>query len=279
MVRLYVAVQLAYRGQVVNPSGPPAQIVLGYSGTDAAVLEAPFYGARRGSPAVRRGVSGRATAIVGLMIGVAAGCGNNRPAVDAADTADTAGDTSLGSDRAYFDGPPVNEQSAGTVMFQLVVDASTSYCEQVNACSGAEMHFSVLTADGQPLATPSSYTYDGGVMQTSNVSIPDCSQPCQPPQSILAPCPESAQSFTGTTTTWYGDYSEQLWCGAYSCARARFVVPGFYVVVMCATPGAVQPQADSTLGATCAASGPPSCVRVPFDFPSASPVVGHLASP
>jgi len=92
---LYVAVQLAYRGQVVNPSGPPAQIVLGYSGTDAAVLEAPFYGARRGSPAVRRGVSGRATAIVGLMIGVAAGCGNNRPAVDAADTADTAGDTSL----------------------------------------------------------------------------------------------------------------------------------------------------------------------------------------
>jgi len=247
------------------------------------------------SPAVRRGVSGRATAIVALMIGVVAGCGNNRPAVDAADTADTAGDAALGSDRAYFDGPPVNEQSAGTVMFQLVVDPSTSYCEQVNACSGAEMHFSVLTADGQPLATPSAYTYDGGVMQTSNVSIPDCSQPCQPPQSILAPCPESAQSFTGTTTTWYGDYSEQLWCGAYSCARARFVVPGSYVVVMCATPGAVQPQADSTLGATCAASlrarplrlservasgrppGEPVSERQAFTQSDRQVVVGHVA--
>ena len=44
VVRLYVAVQLAYRGQVVNASGQLAQIVLGYNGTDAAVLEAPFYG-------------------------------------------------------------------------------------------------------------------------------------------------------------------------------------------------------------------------------------------
>src|SRR3569623_496236 len=51
------------------------------------------------APPVQRGGSGPATAIVALLIGGVAGCGNNRPAVDAADTA---GDAALGSDRAYF---------------------------------------------------------------------------------------------------------------------------------------------------------------------------------
>ena len=43
-VRIFVASQLAYRGLVVTPAGQTAQIVLGYNGTSAAVLEAPFVG-------------------------------------------------------------------------------------------------------------------------------------------------------------------------------------------------------------------------------------------
>ena len=44
VVRIFVASQLAYRGQVVTPAGQQAQIFLGYNGTNAAVLEAPFLG-------------------------------------------------------------------------------------------------------------------------------------------------------------------------------------------------------------------------------------------
>jgi hypothetical protein len=44
IVRIFVASQLAYRGQVVTPAGQTAQILLGYNGTSSAVLEAPFLG-------------------------------------------------------------------------------------------------------------------------------------------------------------------------------------------------------------------------------------------
>jgi hypothetical protein len=44
IVRIFVASQLAYRGQVVTPAGQTAQILLGYNGTSAAVLEASFRG-------------------------------------------------------------------------------------------------------------------------------------------------------------------------------------------------------------------------------------------
>ena len=44
IVRIFVASQLIYRGQVVTPAGQQAQIFLGYNGTSSALLEAPFLG-------------------------------------------------------------------------------------------------------------------------------------------------------------------------------------------------------------------------------------------
>jgi hypothetical protein len=55
IVRIFVASQLAYRGQVVTPGGQLAQIFLGYNGTTSAALEAPFLGtfvAPRGAVAI-----------------------------------------------------------------------------------------------------------------------------------------------------------------------------------------------------------------------------------
>jgi hypothetical protein len=62
VVRIYVATQLAYRGLVVNGAGQLAPIFLGYNGTSAAVLEAPFLGtlvAPRGQVSI--GTSGTQT--------------------------------------------------------------------------------------------------------------------------------------------------------------------------------------------------------------------------
>jgi len=158
-----------------------------------------------------------------------------------------------------------------------LVDPATPYCERVNACSGPESHFTVVTADGQPLATSSSYTYDGGLVTFPTASVADCSQPCQPPREILAQCPWSATSFSGAAVTWHGEYVEQLWCDNDACQRTRYVPAGSYIVVMCATVGAVVPASDPTLEATCPPSGEAQvCVEVPFVFPSATPVVGQL---
>jgi hypothetical protein len=44
VVRIFVASQLAYRGQVINPNGQPGQIFLGYNGTGPASLESSFVG-------------------------------------------------------------------------------------------------------------------------------------------------------------------------------------------------------------------------------------------
>ena len=69
---------------------------------------------------------------------------------------------------------------------------------------------------------------------------------------------------------WDGSYDAPGSCGAPArgCVTPSCAPSGSYLARMCACPG--------DFGAACAS---PTCVDVPFDYPTAAPVVGLLATP
>jgi hypothetical protein len=179
-------------------------------------------------------------------------------ASDAAPPADT-GSPPPGDGAGAALGPSL---SPGTVELRLVLPAGGSYCHQRTLCE-SQSHIEIRDLAGRPIT----------------VSLPycpiTCNSFCAPP-----PCPEIAcvpmgNAYTGEQRIWDGQVHSMSTCGMNTtCYQARHVPAGRYLAVMCATPGRLT---GSDGGApTCQATGPPQCIEVPFDLPSAAPVVGHL---
>jgi hypothetical protein len=150
-----------------------------------------------------------------------------------------------------------------SVTLQLTVPTNKSFCEQSTGCNGPPSHFTIL-ADGKPVA----------------VSTPPCptlcSGTCQPLACPLLCVAPHGSAVTTAELKWDGTVYAMSTCGqGTSCYAPMHLPAGKYVARMCATPGSLNPP-DGGFNSTCVASGPAECVDVPFEFPSSSPVVGHL---
>jgi hypothetical protein len=114
--------------------------------------------------------------------------------------------------------------------------------------------------------------------QTINIS-PGCQTTCEQCQPIActASCiaPQHMKA-GGESITWDGTYYVQSTCTSggqtNSCRNTLCAAPGMYVAHMCAS------KSTSDAGATgfCMASPTPTCVDVPFVYPSATTVDGML---
>jgi hypothetical protein len=159
-------------------------------------------------------------------------------------------------------GPRLISKSPGTVTLKLVLPAAKTFCDQSSTCA-TDAHITVLDSSGQPVPS--------GIPFCSTL----CSSACMP-----SPCPGFAciaQGFPVVTKEypWDGSAFATSTCGAkMTCYQPGFVPAGHYVARMCATPGTL--SSDGGLPQTCTATGPLECVDVPFEFPSATPVVGQL---
>jgi hypothetical protein len=149
--------------------------------------------------------------------------------------------------------------SPGSTTLRLKIAPGSSYCDTGISCSPA-FHITVRNQAGAVVGGTPPFCY---VL---------CSAACVP-----MPCPAIAcfpydTPFTGEERVFSGLDYEASTCGAgTACVRQRFLPPGRYVAVMCATPGQFMGP-DGGGRATCTKTGPPECVEVPFDFPSSTPV-------
>lgn len=155
----------------------------------------------------------------------------------------------------------------GTVTLQLVVPATTSFCDQSATCGSRGPHITISTADGKdvPMVGPGCGVFcaaDGTCDQRG----------CTP-----GPCAISqGYVYTGETFVWDETSVGTSTCGAgIDCTTFPRVADGNYVAHMCATPGTLS-RSDGGAFPTCTATGPVECVDVPFTVPSAAPVVGAL---
>jgi hypothetical protein len=215
-------------------------------------------------------------AFLQLVVGLG-GCGTSESTVDhdagASGSTGTAGNigsggaggSSMVTDGSSGTGGSDVTCSAGTVSFHVSA-ASGDYCSY-SSCGtpgvGASVVVSVKSAAGQemPLA--------GDCVTTS---CRDClfhRCDCPAPQR-LGP--------QGQTITWDGTYLQQGTCGmgggvaAAGCSNKKCATPGMYTATICAYPAV--PDA----GGCPATVGPavPTCIDVPFDYPSTAPVEGAL---
>jgi hypothetical protein len=105
-----------------------------------------------------------------------------------------------------------------------------------------------------------------------------CSSTCEACQMVGCPAicamPQPMPA-AGTTTTWNGAVFSSGTCGsnAMSCLDKRCAPAGKYVAVMCAA--AVSSEAGDLLCAN-TFDVKPTCVEVPFDYPSSASVVGTI---
>jgi hypothetical protein len=178
-------------------------------------------------------------------------------ASDAAPPADTSSPPGDGAGAALW---PAG--SPGTVELRLVLPAGGSYCHQRTLCD-SQSHIEIQDLSGRPVTAALPYCPI------------TCNSFCAPP-----PCPEIACvpmgiAYTGEQRIWDGQVHSTSVCGMNTtCYQARYLPAGRYLAVMCATPGRLT---GSDGGApTCQATGPRQCIEIPFDLPSAAPVVGHL---
>ena len=155
--------------------------------------------------------------------------------------------------------------SPGTVAFILTTSPSHSYCDQLS-CWGGTAHFSIATADGQPV---NSY---GSGAPCGTADCTTCIQyECPEIGAIACPAP-SGVAYTGGTMSWDGSYFAMSTCGStkMACGTTRYMPPGRYVAEFCATQGEVtQPDAGPPV---CTATAAQECTQASFDFPSATPV-------
>jgi hypothetical protein len=155
----------------------------------------------------------------------------------------------------------------GIVTLQLVVPATTSFCDQTATCGSRGPHITISTADGKDVPT---IRPGCGVFCGANGTCDQ--QGCSP-----GPCAASeGYAYTGEMFTWDGTSVGSSTCGAgITCTTFPPVPDGNYVAHMCATPGTLS-MSDGGFFPTCTATGPVECVDVPFTIPSATPVVGSL---
>ncbi len=87
--------------------------------------------------------------------------------------------------------------------------------------------------------------------------------------SVPVDCQFVPLADAGTTLAWDGTYFAPCMCGeglATACVESEQAPPGMYEAVMC---GCGDPQSSGECT-------PQTCVDVPFQFPSAAPVIGVL---
>lgn len=138
--------------------------------------------------------------------------------------------------------------------FLLTAPAGDDYC--IDACMS--LWLSVLPVGG------------GSPLAISGACTTTCAQ-CQP--IACAPCaPAQHLKPEGEAYSWAGSVWERSTCGAQmnACVNQLCVPPGKYVARMCAS------RSTSDAGAYCMSSATPTCVEVPFEYPSATTVEGVL---
>jgi hypothetical protein len=200
-------------------------------------------------------LASRATTLATLVIALAS-CGGSTTGSDTADGSTTTGGAggSGGTDNTTC----LN----ANVTFQMIPwhpegGTPADYCAGAG-CGGQWL--SIKTAAGETLDR----------FFLCGVTCSDCSaRPCAPMACMLPGHlpPE------GATETWDGTHFASGTCGAaMQCSRAACVAAGSHLVAtMCAYPNT---GPDGGFG--CMGSPTPNCVDVPFDFPSAAPVVGII---
>ena len=137
--------------------------------------------------------------------------------------------------------------------FRLSSQSRADYC--INNCDS--FWLSILPiGGGTPLVLSDACT------TTCAVCGPVACADCLPP-SHLRP--------DGDIFTWNGAVWQPSTCGQMtSCVNQRCVQPGPYLARMCAR------VSSSDAGPSCSSNAPPTCVDVPFDFPSPVAVEGIL---
>ena len=144
------------------------------------------------------------------------------------------------------------------VKFLMKGASGVDYC--INNCAG--LWVSILPAGS---STP---------LSVSRTCTTTCSQ-CQPIACDLTCIPPQHIKPDGETYTWDGTLWEQSKCGPqnYSCVNQVCSVPaGRYVARMCAN----RATGDGGVGSFCMSDPTPTCVDVPFDYPTSATVEGDL---
>ncbi len=191
--------------------------------------------------------------IVATLVVTLASCGGST----------SSGETTEGGTTGGSGGGGVNPTCLkASVTFQMIPwhpegGAPADYCAGMG-CGGQWL--SIKTSDGKILDR----------FFLCGVGCNDCSsRPCPP----IACIPPEHLKPEGETETWDGTYFASSTCGAgMQCEQAACVEAGSHLVAsMCAYPSM---GPDGGFG--CMGSTTPNCVDVPFDYPSAAPVVGII---
>jgi len=201
-------------------------------------------------------LASRATTLATLVIALTS-CGGSTSGNDTADGSTTTGGAG-GSSQTNITTTCVK----ANVTFQIIPwhpegGTPVDYCAGMG-CGGQWL--SIKTATGETLSQ--------GFL--CGVSCTDCSsKPC-PPIACIQPDHLPPE---GATEMWDGTYFASGTCGAgVKCSQPSCAAAGSHLIAtMCAYPS-IGPDG----GFGCMASPTPNCVDVPFDFPSATPVVGII---
>jgi hypothetical protein len=113
----------------------------------------------------------------------------------------------------------------------------------------------------------------GQAIDQGNFCGVDCSTCKIVPCPAIPVCRPQHLPIDGLQYSWDGTYFEPGVCGAQmQCQKPICAAPGsHWIATMCASP-----SSDPNSGLVCTSSAPKQCVDVPFDYPSAAPVVGVL---
>jgi hypothetical protein len=145
------------------------------------------------------------------------------------------------------------------VTVKVTIAPGVAYCDEESFCD-SDSHFAIRDQSGKWLnLTPT--------------CSPLCDGACIQPPCPGAACIRSGMAYLGEQRVWSGGHIEHSTCGAsIQCYRERFVPPGRYVAVACATPGTVEWPDGGANNPQCKKTGDRECAEVAFDLPSSGPV-------
>jgi hypothetical protein len=155
------------------------------------------------------------------------------------------------------------------ITLKLTVPKDVSFCDQTMNCEfNPPSHIEIMTADGKLVSTvPPSCGIFCGLNAT-------CDSKVCPPLACALP---HGVAFTGESIQWDGTIYTSGLCGVdTTCTGTRTAPAGNYIAHMCATHGTLSTADGGVATPTCTTTGATKCVDVPFMYPGATPVVGHL---
>jgi len=172
-------------------------------------------------------------------------------------TSGTGGSTGTGGTGG---GPP--ECAMQTVSFKMVAGGTPTAGDYCVGLSCGLTWLSIKTQAGQPV------DFGGGCITTCG----DCKPVvCAGTGACAAP---HRMNPNGEQQTWNGQYWTRSTCGAgIACSNAQCATPGsHFVATMCAYPS-TNPDSGSFI---CTSTNTPTCVDVPFDYPTPGVIEGVL---